>query len=90
MTIHTQSQISKEVILILSPSKHARQGKLCRFASRGSLVAQLVKNLLAMQETLVCSWVGNICWRSDRVPTPVFLDFPCGGRPGIGYPVQYS
>ena len=43
-----------------------------------SLVAQLVKNLPAMQETLVDSWVRNIHWRRDRLPTPVSLDFPCG------------
>ena len=24
------------------------------------------------------SWVGKICWRKDRLPTPVFLGFPCG------------
>ena len=24
------------------------------------------------------SWVGKIRWRRDRVPTPVFLGFPCG------------
>ena len=24
------------------------------------------------------SWVGKICWRRDRQPTPVFLRFPCG------------
>ena len=24
------------------------------------------------------SWVGNIHWRRDRLPTPVFLGFPCG------------
>ena len=23
------------------------------------------------------SWVGKICWRRDRLPTPVFLGFPC-------------
>ena len=43
-----------------------------------SLVAQMVKNLSAMQEI----WVGllgqKICWRSDRLPTPVFLSFPGG------------
>ena len=22
--------------------------------------------------------VGKICWRRDRLPTPVFLGFPCG------------
>ena len=24
------------------------------------------------------SWVGKICWRRDRLPTPVFLGFPDG------------
>ena len=33
-----------------------------------SLVAQLVKNTPAMQET----WVGKIPWRRERLPTPVF------------------
>ena len=30
-----------------------------------------------MQETWFSSWVGKICWRRVRLPTPVFLDFPC-------------
>ena len=38
----------------------------------------MVKNLLAMQETPFDSWVGKIPWRRDRLPTPVFLGFPCG------------
>ena len=24
------------------------------------------------------SWIGKIHWRRDRLPTPVFLGFPCG------------
>ena len=24
------------------------------------------------------SWVGKIPWKRDRLPTPVFLGFPCG------------
>ena len=24
------------------------------------------------------SWVGKIHWRKDRLPTPIFLGFPCG------------
>ena len=24
------------------------------------------------------SWVGKVPWRRDRLPTPVFLGFPCG------------
>ena len=35
---------------------------------RTSLVAQLVKNPPAMQET----WVGKIPWRRKRLPIPVF------------------
>ena len=43
-----------------------------------SLIAQLVKNPPAMQETLVASWVRKIPWRRDRLPTLVFLSFPGG------------
>ena len=42
------------------------------------LIVQLVKNQPAMQETQFHSWVGKICWRKDRLPTPVFLGFPYG------------
>ena len=31
-----------------------------------------------MQETLVQLLVGKIRWRGARLPTPVFLGFPCG------------
>ena len=31
-----------------------------------------------MQETLVQFLVKKICWRRDRLPTAVFLGFPCG------------
>ena len=43
-----------------------------------TLIAQLVKNPPSMQETLVRSARLKICWRRDRLPTPVFLGFPCG------------
>ena len=53
----------------------------------------MVKNPPAVQETLVPFLVRKICWRRDRLPTPVFLGFPCGsvgkestcnvGRPGF-------
>ena len=43
-----------------------------------SLVAHLVNNPPAMQETLgFNSWVGKIHWRRNRLPTPVSLGFPC-------------
>ena len=44
-------------------------------------LAQLVKNPPAMQETQFDSWVGKIRRRRDRLPIPVFLDFP-GGSAG--------
>ena len=49
------------------------QGALVRVYSgdlnRGSLVAQLVKNLPAMRES---SWVGKIPWRREWLSTQVF------------------
>ena len=39
---------------------------------QASLVARLVKNLPAMQETQFGSWVRKIHWRGERVPIPVF------------------
>ena len=38
-----------------------------------SLVSQLVKNPLAMQETQLDSWVKEIPWRRDRLHPPAFL-----------------
>ena len=43
-----------------------------------SLRAQLVKNPPVMQETQINPWVRKICCRRDRLPTPIFLGFPCG------------
>ena len=43
-----------------------------------SLIAQLVKNLPAIQRPRFDSWVGKIHWRRDRLPILVFLDFACG------------
>ena len=42
------------------------------------LITQLIKNPPAMQETRFSFCVGKIPWRRDKLPTPVFLDFPCG------------
>ena len=46
-----------------------------------SLVAELVKNPPAMQETWFNSWVKKIHWSRDRLSTPIFLGFP-GGSAG--------
>ena len=45
---------------------------------RVSLIAQLVKNPPAVQETLVWFLGQEDHWRRERLPTPVFLGFPCG------------
>ena len=42
------------------------------------ILAQLVKIGLQCRRLWFNSWVGKIHWRRDRLPTPVFLDFPCG------------
>ena len=43
-----------------------------------SLVAQLVKNPPAMQETLAPFLAGEVPLEKDRLPTPVFLGFADG------------
>ena len=54
-----------------------------------SLIAQLVMNPPAIQENLVQFLSGEDPWIRDRLPTPVFLGFPCGSagkkcrRPGF-------
>ena len=57
--------------------------RITRPVYRASLVAQLVKNPLAMQETLVWfqGWGLNGLLQEgikDKLPTPVFLGFPSG------------
>ena len=44
------------------------------------MVAQLIKNLHVIQETLVRFLGQDIFWRRDRLPTPVFLGFPRGSN----------
>ena len=51
------------------------------YDSWASLIAQLVKNSPAMQETPVWFLGWKICWRRDRLLTPVFLGF-LGGSTG--------
>ena len=43
-----------------------------------SVIAQLIKHPPAIQETLVQFLGQEDPWRRDRLPTPVFLGFPCG------------
>ena len=58
--------------------KHISKG-LHQFILPASLMAQMVKNLPAMQETPVFfSWVWKFPWRRDQLLTPVFLGFSGG------------
>ena len=41
-------------------------------------MAQIVKNPPAMQETPIRFLGWEVPWRRDRLPTAVFLGFPCG------------
>ena len=42
-----------------------------------SLVSLLVKSLPASRRPWLDFWVRKIPWRRDKLPTPVFLGFPC-------------
>ena len=58
----------------------------CVLPELASLVAQTVKRLSAMQETVFHPWVGKIPWRKKWQPTPVFLPGKSHGRRSlIGY-----
>ena len=58
-------------------------------AVRASLVAQMVKNLLAMQRPGFNPWVGKIPWRGEWLPTPVFLPGEFHGQRSLmGYSPQ--
>ena len=54
---------------------------------RASLVAQMAKNLPAMQETQVNPWVRMIPWRREWQTTPVFLPREFHGQRSL---VSYS
>ena len=38
----------------------------------------MVRICLQCRRSWFDSWVGKIPWRRDRLPTPIFLGFPCG------------
>ena len=48
--------------------------------NQASLIALLVKNPLCMQcrRPQFNSWAGKSHWRRHRLPTPIFMGFPCG------------
>ena len=69
-------------------SKAAFQQRL--HSGGASLVAELVKNLPATQETGFNSWVGRIPWRRKWQPTPVFLSGKFHARRGAWWATVYE
>ena len=70
--------ISKIMIRVIHQKKksfHLMQlfffGKNYLFENMASVMVQMVKNLPAVQETWVPSWVREIPWRREWLPTPV-------------------
>ena len=73
----TSWQIDRETMETVSDfifwgSKITADGDCSHEIKRRFLVAQLVKNLPAMQETWVRSLSWEDPWRTERLPTPVF------------------
>ena len=77
--VHMCTPIYPSVAAMFSSTTVTRKKfKMVFGMTQASLIAQLLKNPPAMQETPVWFWVGKIHWRRDRLPTLVFLGFPCG------------
>ena len=74
----------KDKLLQKLPSYHKQKENQTIYTKpqfqTASLIAQLVNNPHAMpcRRPRFNSWVGKIHWKRDRLPTPVFLGFPCG------------
>ena len=63
-----------------------RKWYMCFFNSLNLPIAQMVKNLLAMQETWIRFWVRKILWRRQQQSTPVFLPEESHGQRNLtGY-----
>ena len=80
--IHIHVSILLQTLLPSRLPHNIEQSSVCCTAgpswfSGASLTAQLVKNLPAVRDTPVDSWVRKIRWRRDGLPTPVFLGYVC-------------
>ena len=77
-------KIPKETTGIYMYLKNSGVRKYAKVPNWASLVAQMVKNPPAMQETWVWSLGWEDPWRKERLPTPVFLprEFPWTEEPG--------
>ena len=72
----------------IKSDKHTHDYELSLYCVcvRASLLAQMVKNLPAMQETQVQSLGQEIPWRREWLPTPAFLPGESHGQRSLmGY-----
>ena len=58
--------------------QHHAESTTCFIHRPGKVIASVPCISPAMQETPSNSWVGEIPWRRDRLPTPLFFGFPGG------------
>ena len=75
---NTLNEQDSQGIWASSPRNRATFATFCNISSSSFLKAQLGKNLPAMQETPVNCMGWEYLLGRDRLPTPVFLGFPCG------------
>ena len=70
-------------------TKHNTPTNTQMIRKQHSLMDDIEKKVLAvwLEDQRIClqcrrpqfnSWIGKIHWKRDRLPTPVFLGFPCG------------
>ena len=82
--ISLQCSLKKALSLLTILKLYIQKGIsfLCSFAFCFSSLFQLCKPssriCLQCRRCLFNYWTGKILWRKDRLPTPVFLGFPCG------------
>ena len=89
MRCQIERQILHDIFYICNlKKKKAELVKMenCIVVTGTYLVAQIVKNLPAMQRPEFDPWVGKISWGREWTPIPVFLpeEF-CGQRSLVGY-----
>ena len=68
-TVKNLTAMQETWVQSLGQADPMEKGMANHYSIWASLVAQMVKNLPAMQETQV----GKIPWRTEWLPTPVFL-----------------
>ena len=66
------------MVTFLVIGSHVAKNWYSSVSKRASLIAQLVRICLQCKRPWFNPWVRKICWRRDRLPTLVFLGFPCG------------